>query len=132
MRHFLFSLVVALRDRLAWLEWKLHPWSAPPARFLNVFEGPQIVVRVQEMNSAGSHYLEVNQVLANGSWSRVGVIDSAYVWQVVDLLQQAASSVGPRRLPIVELEGEKWFFDGRLHQLRSVRTPVQFLEVAFV
>jgi len=35
----------------------------------------------------------------------------------------------PKRLPIVDFEGKKWFFDERLKQLRTVtRSPMDRLE----
>jgi hypothetical protein len=132
MRRFLFSLVVKIRDRLSWYEWKLHPWARSVSSFLHVVEGPHILIRVQKMNDGGSHHLEICQIRESGSFHRIGIIDSAYVWQVIDLLGKSASLIGPNRLPIVELEGRKWFFDGRLRQLRSVKAPVEFLDIAFV
>jgi hypothetical protein len=129
MRRFLFSVVVKIRDVLSWYEWKLHPWGRSRSSFLHVVEGPQILIRVQTMNDGGSHHMEICQITEHGSFHRVGIINSAYVWQVIDLLQKSASLIGPNRLPIVELEGQKWFFDGRLRQLRSLRTPVEFVDL---
>lgn len=132
MRRFLFSLVVKVRDRLSWYEWKLHPWGRSRSSFLHVVEGPQILVRVQQMNNGGSHLLEVCQIRENGSFHRIGIIDSAYVWQVIDLLGRSASLIGPNRLPIVEFEGKKWFFDSRLRQIRTVNAPLEYRGLAFV
>lgn len=125
-------MVVKIRDVLSWYEWKLLPWGRSPSSFLHVVEGPHIMIRVQKMKEGGSHYLEICQITEEGSFHRVGIINAAYVWQVIDLLGRSAALIGPNRLPIVELEGRKWFFDGRLRQLRSVKAPVEFLDIAFV
>lgn len=33
------------------------------------------------------------------------------------------------QLPIVKYEGIKWFFDERLHQLRNVKNPHDFMDL---
>jgi hypothetical protein len=38
--------------------------------------------------------------------------------------------VSPKKLPVVNLEGEAYFFDSRLSQLRNVSQPHKFLDLS--
>ena len=38
--------------------------------------------------------------------------------------------VNPRKLPVVNLDGESYFFDARLSQLRKVCEPNEFIDLS--
>jgi len=42
--------------------------------------------------------------------------------------QDAECGIGPRRLPIVQIDGINWFVDVRLRQFREVKNPHNFVD----
>jgi len=43
---------------------------------------------------------------------------------------QAMSTMSPRKLPVVNLDSEAYFFDFRLSQLRKVDKPHEFIDLS--
>jgi len=111
---------------------RLSRWPLEEARLIQAFADPGVRVEVREHRMNGRHLGFSIRVFfcidEADDWFEIANLRDYNVQRVIDFVQEATTFVsgksGCRQLPRVSIEGERFFLDERLHELRGVDDPL--------